>query len=94
MLRVSGRGHGVRDAEVRHHRRAARQHDVLGLDVAMHDPAAVCVGQCPRHLGGDPELVVLGKLLFARQAFAQGFPFDVRHDVIEEARRCAGVVQR
>src|SRR5213079_1237917 len=33
------------------------------------------------------------ELLHPRQAVAQGFPFDVRHDVIEEAGRGARVVQ-
>ena len=91
---LSRRAHRAGDTEVRHHGRAARQHDVLGLDVAVHHPVAVRVGQRARHLGGDAERVFLGQLFLARQAVAQGFPFDVRHDVIEEAGRGAGVVQR
>src|SRR5207248_2547273 len=72
---------------------AARQHDVLGLEAAGPDPAAGGVRQRARHFGRDPERVVLGQLFLARQAVAEGFPFHVRHDVIEEAGRGPRVVQ-
>jgi hypothetical protein len=49
------------DAEIRDHRVAALEHDVLGLDVAMHHPACVGTAQCIRDLAGD------AKCLFDRE---------------------------
>jgi hypothetical protein len=42
-----------RDPEVGHDRVTARQHDVLGLDVAMEHALAVRVRQSVRDLAGD-----------------------------------------
>ncbi len=93
VVLIARRAHGARDAEVGHYGRAAREHDVLWLDVPMYDSAAVCVRQRPRYLGGDAERILLRELLLARQAIAQGLPLDVGHHVIEEPGRRPGVVQ-
>src|SRR5256884_6933105 len=94
MPRVARRAHGPRDAEVRHHGRPPRQHDVFRLDIAVHDPVAVRVRQRARHLRRDAQRVLLGQLLLAREPVAQRFALDVRHDIIEEAGGGTRVVQR
>src|SRR5438874_3728370 len=93
MARVSRGVDGARDAEVRHHGRPARQHDVFRLDVAVHDPMAVRVRQRARHLRRDAQRIFLGELRLARQPIAQRFALHVRHDVIKEAGGDARVVQ-
>ena len=45
QLVAAGRTDGARNAEVGDDRMSAREHDVLGLDVAMHDVVAVRVRQ-------------------------------------------------
>ena len=50
------------NAEVRHHRRAIVEQDVLGLDVPMHHLVAVGVVQRGRHLAGDPQRLVQWQL--------------------------------
>jgi hypothetical protein len=47
------RVHCTGDAEVRHHRVAALEEDVLRLDVAVNHAASVGVSQRVRHLDGD-----------------------------------------
>src|SRR5437870_5200005 len=54
---------------------------------------AVRVRQRARRLGRDLHRVLERQLLLALQAIAQRLALDVRHDVIEEAGRGAGVVQ-
>src|SRR2546429_3504873 len=94
MPRVARRAQGPRDAEVRHHCRPPRQHDVFRLDIAVHDPVAVRVRERARHLRRDAQRVLLGQLLLALEPVAQRFALDVRHDVIEEAGGGTRVVQR
>ena len=60
----------ARDAEIRDHGRAVRQHDVVRLDVAVHHAAAVGVAQCPRHLRDDANRLFLRQLLFPSEAVA------------------------
>src|SRR5207302_11386956 len=54
QLAAGSCGDRPRDPEVRHHRLASRQQDVLRLDVAVHHVVAVGVAQRARHLAGDP----------------------------------------
>jgi len=49
VLASPARAHGPRDAEVRHDGRAAREHDVLRFDVAVHDAVDCGVRQRARH---------------------------------------------
>src|SRR2546422_1128139 len=56
--------------------------------------AAVRVAQRGRHFAGDPQRVLERQLLLPRQPFAQRLALDVRHDVVEEARGLARIVER
>src|SRR5438445_557858 len=58
QLAAGGGRDRPRDAEVRYHRLAPRQQDVLRLDVAVHHVVAVGVAQRARHLAGDAQGVV------------------------------------
>jgi hypothetical protein len=42
-----------RDPEIRHHRVSVGEEDVLGLDVAMHDPARMGIGKRTGDLPAD-----------------------------------------
>jgi hypothetical protein len=83
-----------RDAEVRHHRAAIVEQDVLGFDVAVHHPVAVGIVERIRHFGRDSHGLVHAQLLLAIEAGAERLAFDVRHDVVQEVvvpvRRSAG----
>jgi hypothetical protein len=59
----------------------------------VHHVVAVGVGQCARDLARDRQRVVQRQLRFPLEALAQRFSFDVRHDVIQQVARGAGVVQ-
>jgi hypothetical protein len=59
----------------------ALEQDVLRLDVAMHDLAAMGIAQRVGHLAGDPHRVLDGELLLAIQPVTERFPLDIRHHV-------------
>ena len=68
------------DAEVGDHRAAVRrQEQVLGLDVAVHDPMLMRVLERERGLARDPDGVLHGKLLLVVQPVAERLSFDERH---------------
>ena len=84
---AAGGTHRLGDPEVRHHRVAALEQDVLRLDVAVDDAPAVRVAQRVGHLAGDPKRVVHRELLFAGQPVAEGLSLDERHHVEQEIIR-------
>ena len=68
------------------------QQDVLRLDVAMHDAAAVRVLERVGDFARDAHRVVDGQLLFALEPLAQRFARDERHHVVQQlVRRLAGI---
>ena len=73
--------------------RAGQEH-VLRLDVPVHDPPRVGVGECVADLAGNPEGVVNPELVLARYAITQRLSLDERHDVVEVPAGRAGVVER
>ena len=75
------------DPEVRHHRLAPRQQDVLRLDVPVHHVVPVGVAQRACYFPGDPQRLVKRQRPFPLEPVAQRLAFDIRHDVIEEPRR-------
>ena len=73
---------------------AAEQQDVLGLDVAVDDPALVGVLQRLRRLPDDVERVVDRELLLLVQPVPERFALDEGHDVVQQpAGRLARVVE-
>ena len=84
---AAGRGGagGFGHAEVHHQSVPPAEHDVLGLDVAVHDPEAVRVSQRIQHLLEDPGRVAGRQPALAGQALPQALPLHVGHDVVEHA---------
>src|SRR5207248_4529070 len=72
------------DAEVSDDGMSSFNEDVLGFDVAMHEPASMRVAQRFGHLCGDTQRVFERKLLLAREPIAQRLALDVWHDVIQK----------
>jgi hypothetical protein len=70
------------------------EQDVLGLDVAVNDPALVREVERAGHAAGDLDRILDAELLLAIQAVAQRLALDERHHVIEEGVGFARVVQR
>ena len=91
---AGGVDHGERDAEVGHQRLAVVQHHVLGLDVAVDHPSPVGVVERAGDLGGQPDRVGHRELALAGQPVAKRFTLHVRHHVVEERVRRAGVEER
>src|SRR5262245_36306435 len=83
-----------RDAEVREHRLAFENHDVLRLDVAMHYPLAMRVVERARDLLRDGEGIVDAELGLAVEQCAERFTPHIREDVIEVAIDRTGIEQR
>jgi len=77
--------HRQRDPEVRHHRAAVVQQDVLRLDVPVDHPVPVRVVQRVRHLPGDAHSLLHPQLCLPVQLVAERLAFDVRHHVEQEA---------
>ena len=71
------------DAEVGDERVAVLQHDILGLDITMHDAIAVRIIECTSHLGRDAHRLLYWELLLRIEAFAQGVALDARHHVVQ-----------
>jgi hypothetical protein len=86
--------HRERDAEVRHHRLALVQQDVLRLDVAVDDVMAMGVAQGVSDLAGDGQCIVERELSLAGKPSTQRLAVHVRHGVIEGAASLTAVVQR
>src|SRR6185369_12193866 len=65
------------DAEVRDQRVAVGgEQDILGLDVAMHDPVPVGIVERGRGLAGDTERVLHGELALAAEPVTEGLALD------------------
>jgi hypothetical protein len=72
----------------------SREQDVLGLDVAVDHVVAVRIGERVGNLPADLERVIDRQLLLPIQPVAEGFAFDIGHDVEEEAASLPRVEQR
>lgn len=73
---ASGNAHSVGNSEVRDDRVCGLEHDVLGLDVGVHDTARMRVAQRVRDLAGDTDGFINRLLLVSRQTIAQRLAFD------------------
>jgi hypothetical protein len=78
---AGGRGDRLRHPEVGDHREAAGEHHVVRLDVAVHDPLRVRVGERRRHLAQDPHGHRHRQLAAAGEPRPQRLPLDERHRV-------------
>ena len=83
--------HRLRDPEVHDQGVTAGEHHVVGLDVAVHHPLAVCVGERVRHLGKDPHHLIDREFAPLGQSVPEGDPLHVRHHVVEEPVGLTGV---
>ncbi len=80
---------------------AAREHDVLGLDVAMEDIACVCVRECRKQIARDRDCIAGRQPAFTAQHGCERRPLDELHrqvlvrrgvSVIENAH-AAGMIE-
>jgi hypothetical protein len=85
-----------RDPEVgdQHAARRALDEDVLRLDVAVHDPVRVRVGQRPRGLAEQPHDLTRRRPAATLDPFGQRLAVDVRHREIRERAGLVGVQRR
>ena len=83
--------HGLADAKVGDHRVAVLEHDVLGLDVAMHDTIPVSVIERARHFGRDAHGFVDWELWRGVEPVAQRLPLGGGHHVKQCAVGIAGI---
>ena len=88
------RAHRQRDPKVRHHGLALVQHDVLGLDIAMDGAASVCEVEGRGDRPGNAQRLIERQRAFLLKALAEAPALDVRHHVIDEAIRLAGIDER
>ena len=77
--------HGLGHAEVGDERVPPAQHDVVGLDVAVHHALRVRVGQRLDDLLEQPDRLGHRQLALAREPLPQRLALDVGHDVVEAA---------
>ena len=95
---VGGRRVGIalRDAEVGHQRAAGGrlEQDVVRLHVAVHDAAAVRVGQRPCHLAQHARRLRWRQRPAGAEPLAQCLALHVAHDEKNEATRLADAMDR
>ena len=91
--RRAGCTHRARDAEI-HDQRAAvgRDHDVLGLEIAVHDADFVGGAEARRDLLRDRERARHRQLALALQHVREVLPFDERHRQVLDAVELAQIV--
>ena len=68
------------------------QHDILGLDVPVHDVMTVGIVQRRCHRSRHLEGIVKRQLLLSLEPTPQRFAFHVGHDVVQDAARLPRVV--
>jgi hypothetical protein len=83
--------HGEGNAKIGHKRSPILEQDVFRLDVAMHDPPRMRVGQGTRHFSRKPQRIGHRKLPLAIQARPQRFAVHERHYVKDAPVRLAGI---
>ena len=88
--RLRGR---ARDAEIRHERVTTGEHDVLRLDVAMHDALRVRVAKCVGHFECDHDCVLDRKRPLPVETVAQRLALHEGHHIVEQAERGARIEQ-
>ncbi len=81
------------DPEVRDHRLALVEHDVLGLHISMDHVPFVRVVQRRGNLARDRDRLIDRELLLALHLLAQRFARDVRHHVKQKTIRVPGIVE-
>lgn len=81
----------ARNTEISNERVAMVEQDILGLHIAVDDPAAVRVGQCVADLAGDAQRVVDRKLFLSFKAASERLALHVRHGVPEEPIGITGI---
>jgi len=80
--------------EVRDDRLPGLNENVLGLEVAVNDAARVRVVERVGDSDRDAHRLVDRELLLTLEPMPQALAFDVRHDVVQQPARFAGIEQR
>jgi hypothetical protein len=93
-LLAAGRTDRPGEPEIRHYGVTTAQQHIRGLDVPVHHTVAVRESKRIGHFPDNPQGIVEWELLFSIQPIPQRLPFDIRHDIVEEPVRLAGVEQR
>ena len=93
LLAAGGFADGFGHTEIHHQRMTPRDHDVVGLDVAMDHSLLVRVRQSVYHFAKNLYRFGYWELAFFLDSLAQGFAPDVGHDVVEEPVGFARVVE-
>ena len=83
-----------RNAEIGDQRLAVVKQNVLGFEIAMDHAAAVRIVQRAADRDGEPDRVADRKLFLTIQPRTQRLAFDERHDIEQQAARCARIEQR
>ena len=92
LLTAGGFADGFGHTEVHHQRMTARDHDVVGLDVAMDH--SLLVRQSVYDLAKNLYRFGYWEFAFFLDSLAQGFTSHEGHDVVEESVGFARVVKR
>ena len=94
QIRRTSRRHSPCYAKVRYERVGARQQDVPGFDIPMHDTLSVGIGQAVGNLPCDSDRILEGQLPFPIQPVPERFAVHERHDVVEESVSLSRIVHR
>ena len=81
------------DTEIRHHRSATGQHDVVRFHIPVHDTLRMRIRERSRDIAEDTDALRDCRRGWCDEACAQGRPFLKRHDEVQHPIRISRVEQ-